>query len=78
MLAHAFLTVATATERTQGPAPTDTISLTCNEVQHLLAALVTIPINDLAASDSASQPGADDTNTEPEQAHYQRQATQEP
>jgi SRSO17 transposase len=43
MLAHAFLVVAALTDRTRHP-PSGLISLTCNEVQHLFAALVAVPI----------------------------------
>jgi SRSO17 transposase len=46
MLAHAFLVVAAATERTCRPPPSGLIPLTCNEVQHLFAALVTPPAGD--------------------------------
>jgi SRSO17 transposase len=66
MLAHAFLTVVAATERTQGPAPNGWISLTCNEARHLFATLVTTPINNIAHRHRAQQ------------AHYQRQSTREP
>src|SRR5215218_8655535 len=47
MLAHAFLVVLAASYRTQHPPPTRLISLTCNEVQHLFAALLVGPTNDL-------------------------------
>jgi SRSO17 transposase len=40
MLAHAFLVVAAALERIRRPPPSGLIPLTCNEVQHLFAALV--------------------------------------
>ena len=43
MLAHAFLVVAALTERTRHPPPSGLISLTCNEIQHLFAALVIRP-----------------------------------
>ena len=46
MLAHAFLTVVAATERTRVTTTIGWISLTCNEVQHLLATLVAAPIKD--------------------------------
>jgi SRSO17 transposase len=46
MLAHAFLVVAALTDPTRPP-PSGLTSLTCNEVQHLFAALVTRPIGDL-------------------------------
>lgn len=48
MLAHAFLTVVAATERTRAAAPAGWISLTCNEVQHPFATLVITPITDIA------------------------------
>jgi SRSO17 transposase len=44
MLAHAFLVVAALTERTRHPAPSGLIGLTCNEVQHLFAALAARPV----------------------------------
>jgi SRSO17 transposase len=47
MLAHAFLVVLAASYRTQHPPPTRLISLTCNEVQHLFAALLVRPGGDL-------------------------------
>jgi SRSO17 transposase len=46
MLAHAFLVVAAATEQTRHPPPSGLIGLTCNEVQHLFAALVAVPVAD--------------------------------
>jgi hypothetical protein len=45
MLAHAFLIVAAVTERTRRPPPSGLVPLTCNEVQHLFAALVAVPIS---------------------------------
>jgi SRSO17 transposase len=47
MLAHAFLVVAAVTERTRHPSPSGLTLLTCNEVQHLFAALLTRPAGDL-------------------------------
>jgi hypothetical protein len=47
MLAHAFLVVAAVTERSCGPPPSRLIPLTCNEIQHLLAALPAGPVGDL-------------------------------
>jgi SRSO17 transposase len=46
MLAYAFLVVASVTERAQHPAPPGMIELTCNEIQHLFAALVAAPVAD--------------------------------
>jgi SRSO17 transposase len=77
MLAHAFLTVVAATERTQGPASTDRISLTCNEVQHLFATLVTTLITDIAHRLRLST-WRRRHQYRARQAHYQRQSTREP
>jgi hypothetical protein len=46
MLAHAFLVVAALAERTRHPAPPGLIPVTCNEVQHLFAALLAWPAGD--------------------------------
>ena len=48
MLAHAFLVVAALTSNTRHPPPPELIGLTCNELQHLVAALLTRPIADPA------------------------------
>jgi hypothetical protein len=48
MLAHAFLVVAALAERTRHPAPLGLIPLTCNEIQHLFAALLVQPADDRA------------------------------
>src|SRR5512133_530262 len=40
MLAYAFLVVAAVTEHAHHPPPLGLIPLTCNEIQHLFAALV--------------------------------------
>jgi SRSO17 transposase len=47
LLAHAFLVVTALTDNTRHPPPPDLISLTCNELQHLVAALVARPAGDL-------------------------------
>ena len=47
MLAHAFLVVLAAIYRTRQPPPAGLIGLSCNELQHLFAALVTRPAGDL-------------------------------
>jgi hypothetical protein len=47
MLAHAFLVVA-LTEHTQRPPPSALIPMTCNEIQHLFAALLVQPTSDRA------------------------------
>jgi hypothetical protein len=44
MLAYAFLVVAAVTEHARHPAPPGVIQLTCNEIQHLFAALVAASI----------------------------------
>jgi hypothetical protein len=46
MVAHAFLVVAALTERTQRPPPSGLVGVTCNEVQHLFAALIARPAGD--------------------------------
>jgi hypothetical protein len=48
MLAHAFLVVAALTDKTRNPPPPGLISLTCNELQHLIAALLAHPAADPA------------------------------
>jgi SRSO17 transposase len=46
MLAYAFLVVAAVTEHAQHPPPLGLIPLTCNEIQHLFAALVAASVAD--------------------------------
>ena len=46
MLAHAFLVVAAVTEHTRHPPPLGLMPLTCNEIQHLFAALACQPAGD--------------------------------
>jgi len=46
MFAHALLIVVALTERTRHPSPSRLIGLTCNELQHLFAALVARPTGD--------------------------------
>ena len=48
MLAHAFLVVAALAEGTRHPAPPGLIRLTCNEIQHLYAALIATPARDIS------------------------------
>jgi hypothetical protein len=74
MLAHAFLTVVAATERTRGAASTCWISLTCNEVQHLFATLVITPIKDITYRLRFSVCRRRHQHRA-RQAHYQRQTT---
>nr|WP_184784315.1 IS701 family transposase [Amycolatopsis jiangsuensis] len=77
MLAHAFLTIVAATERTRQATSTDWISLTCNEVQHLFATLAITPITDIAHRLRCSI-WRRQHQYRARQAHYQRQATREP
>jgi len=75
MLAHAFLVVAALTEPTRHPPPAGLIGLTCNEVQHLFAALVARPAG------GAGHRGRWSLWRRRHQArarscHYRRQATQ--
>jgi len=44
MLAYAFLVVAAVTEHARHPPPLGLIPLTCNEIQHLFATLVAVPV----------------------------------
>jgi SRSO17 transposase len=46
MLAHAFLVVTAVAAQARDPAPPGLTRLTCNEVQHLFAALVAAPVAD--------------------------------
>jgi len=48
MVAHALLVVLAATHRTRHPPSPGLISLTCNDVQHLFAALVAVPVVDVS------------------------------
>jgi SRSO17 transposase len=47
MLAHAFLVVTALAERTHQPAPAGLTPLTCNEIQHLFAALTARPTREV-------------------------------
>ena len=48
MLAHAFLVVTALADRARHPSPSGLIPLTCNEIQHLFAALIARPVEDLS------------------------------
>jgi hypothetical protein len=48
MLAYAFLVVAAVTEHARHPPPLGLLPLTCNEIQHLFAALACQPAGDRA------------------------------
>jgi SRSO17 transposase len=77
MLAYAFLVVVAVTERARHPAPPGAVELTCNEVQHLFAALVAVPVADqghrLRWSWWRRQQQA-----RARACHYRRQAAQQP
>jgi hypothetical protein len=73
MVAHAFLVVAAGTERTHPP-PSELIGLTCNEVQHLFAALVAVPVGDLGHR-LAWSVWRRRHQARARTCHYQRQAT---
>jgi SRSO17 transposase len=77
MLAHAFLVVAAVTERICRPPPSGLIPLTCNEVQHLFAALVARPVTDLGHRLRWSM-WRRRHQARARTCHYQRQAAQQP
>ena len=77
MLAHAFLVVAAVTEHAHHPAPTGLIPLTCNEVQHLFAALAAQPAGDLRHRWRWSL-WRRRRQARARTCHYQRQAAQQP
>jgi hypothetical protein len=60
MLAYAFLVVATVTDHARHPPPLGLTPLTCNEIQHLFAALVAAPPL-TPATGCAGRGGDDDT-----------------
>jgi hypothetical protein len=76
MLAHAFLAVAVARERTHWPAPDGLIPLTCNEIQHLFTTLTTQPVHDLNHRLSWSL-WRRCHQARARASHYQRQAAQQ-
>src|SRR5215217_2045528 len=77
MLAYAFLVVAAVTEHTRHPPPLGLIPLTCNEIQHLFAALVAAPVTHTghrlrwSGWGRRHQPRA-------RACHYRQQAAQQP
>jgi SRSO17 transposase len=77
MLAYAFLVVAAVTERARHPPPLGMIELTCNEVQHLFAALVCRPAGDLAHRLRWSW-WRRRQQARARTCHYRRQAAQQP
>jgi SRSO17 transposase len=77
MLAHAFLTVAAATDSTRAPAPDGQIPLTRNEISHLFAVLllaVTQPMRHRLRWSTWRRRHQHRARV----SHYQRQADQEP
>jgi SRSO17 transposase len=77
MLAHAFLVVLAATERARHPPPDGLIALTCNEIQHLFAALVIHPVRD-ALHRLRWSAWRRTHQARSRACHYKRQATQPP
>jgi hypothetical protein len=75
MVAHAFLVVLAATDRTRHPPPPGLIGVTCNELQHLYAALVARPVGDLGHRLRWSL-WRRRHQARARTCHYQRQATQ--
>ncbi len=77
MLAHALLAVLAATERARQATPTGWITVTCNEIQRLITALLAPPAHSLhhrlrwSAWRRRHQHRA-------QHCHYQQQATREP
>jgi hypothetical protein len=74
LLAYAFLVVAAVTEHARRPAPPGLIGLTCNEVQHLFAAMACrrprAPVALVVVATPAASPRS--------RLHYRRQAAQQP
>jgi SRSO17 transposase len=77
MVAHAFLVVAALTSNARHPPPAKLISLTCNEVQHLFAALVAWPVGDVAHRLRWSV-WRRRHQARARTCHYQRQAVRQP
>ena len=77
MLAHAVLVVAAVTERLCRPPTSGLVPLTCNEVQHLLAALVARPVGELGYRLRWSV-WRRRHQARARTCHYQRQAAQQP
>ena len=77
MLAYAFLVVAAVTEHTRHPPPLGLIPLTCNEVQHLFAALVAVPAGEAGHRLHWSW-WRRRQQARARACHYRRQAAQQP
>jgi peptidoglycan/LPS O-acetylase OafA/YrhL len=77
MVAHAFLVVTALTERTRQPSPCGLLALTCNELQHLFAALVARPAGDVGHRLRWSL-WRRRHQARARTCHYQRQAARQP
>jgi SRSO17 transposase len=77
MVAYAFLVVAAVTTRARQPAPPGAIELTCNEIQHLFAALVAAPVTDRGHRLRWSW-WRRHKQARARACHYRRQAAQQP
>jgi len=77
MLAHAFLIVVALTEHARHPPPVGLVALTCNEVQHLFAALVARPTDEIGHRVRWSV-WRRRHQARARTCHYQRQATWQP
>jgi SRSO17 transposase len=77
MLGYALLVVAAVTEHARHPAPPGVIQLTCNEIQHLFAALVCRPAGDHAHRLRWSW-WRRRQQARARACHYRRQAAQQP
>ncbi|MET9183612.1 IS701 family transposase [Kitasatospora aureofaciens] len=77
MLAHAFLAIAAATERTVSSPPTGLVPLTCSEIRRLFTTLLPRPTRDLAHHLRWST-WRRRHQARARTSHYQRQAAQQP
>jgi SRSO17 transposase len=77
MLAYAFLVVAAVSDHARHPPPLGLIPLTCNEIQHLFAALVAVPVADAGHRLRWSW-WRRRQQARARACHYRRQAAQQP
>jgi SRSO17 transposase len=77
MVAHAFLVVAAVTQRRGHPPPAGLVGVTCNEIQHLFAAVVAMPTGDVGNRLRWSG-WRRRHQSRARTCHYRRQATQQP
>jgi DDE superfamily endonuclease len=77
MVADAFLVVAAVTQRRGHPPPAGLVGVTCNEIQHLFAAMVAMPTGDVGNRLRWSG-WRRRHQSRARTCHYQRQATQQP